>query len=86
MADLKVKDSDIPQVRDCFGYEFDKEAFITEMRLTRRDDLVAYKTKIEGRSVDQIAAVTLDFFPQYVVLKDCFMKPCQNNHFWGLPR
>ena len=86
MADLRAKDSDIPQVRECFTIEFDTETFIDELRQNRRDMLIEYKTRIEGRSVDQIAAVTLDFFPQFVAMKDSFIKPCQNNHFWGLPR
>jgi hypothetical protein len=75
MADLQPKGEDIEQVRACFSVAFDKTAFLEEMRTNRRDTLVEYKTRCDGgRSVEQIANITMDYLPEFMALKDYFMK------------
>ena len=70
LSDMKQKDDDIEAVRVCFAVEFNAMDFIEQMRVQNRDALVAYASKIENRSIDQIASATVDVIDEYVALKD----------------
>lgn len=70
ISDMKAKDDDIDVVRVCFEVQFNPEMFMDNMKLRNRDELVAYATKIENRSVEQIAAATVETLDEFVALKD----------------
>ena len=69
LADLKERADDIDVVKQCFNYKFEKDVFLEELRINRRDMLVKYQARIEGRSIQQIADITIEFIQEYETYK-----------------
>ena len=68
LNEIGVKDDDLQLVKTCFRLSIDLNTTLDNMT---NEQLQEYKVRIEGaRAIDQVAAITLDYIPEYLALQD----------------
>ena len=75
--EIGVKDDDLQLVKTCFQLSINLNTTLDNMT---NEQLQEYKGRIEGaRAIDQVAAITLDYMPEYLVLQDSI-----NTHWFAI--
>ena len=69
LGDIKERPEDVPEVKACFQLDFDPDGFLAQLPY---HSIQQYKTNIElRRSSEEVAKLTAENIPEYIVVKDC---------------